>query len=59
MSAFNHAWDLVKALLKQDKPIATIGPSHREIQRVLTKLMSGEPLTPEEEVILNQQRTQL
>lgn len=40
-------------------PVATIGPSYDEIQRVLTKLMSGEPLTPEEEVILNQQRTQL
>lgn len=55
MKAFDLAWTLIK----QDKPIATIGPSYREIQRVLTKLMSGEPLTPEEEVILNQQRTQL
>ena len=55
MRAFDLAW----ALLKQDKPIATIGPSYREIQRILTKLMSGEPLTPEEEVTLNQQRQQL
>jgi len=40
-------------------PVATIGASYDEIQRVLTKLMSGEPLTPQEEVILNQQRQQL
>lgn len=40
-------------------PTASIGASYDEIQRVITKLMSGEPLTPEEKVILNQQRTQL
>lgn len=60
---FSAARDYRNALRQNERdsnqPIASIGPSYDEIQRVLTKLMSGEPLTPEEEVILNQQRTQL
>tara|TARA_Y100001938_G_scaffold144830_1_gene220273 strand:- start:784 stop:1086 length:303 start_codon:yes stop_codon:yes gene_type:complete len=43
----------------EEKPTATIGHSFDRVQRVLTKLMSGEPLTPEEEAILNQRRQQI
>ena len=43
----------------EEEPTATIGHSFDRVQRVLAKLMSGKPLTPEEEAILNQRRQQI
>ena len=39
-------------------PVATIGTSYDELQRVYAKLMSGEVLTPEEEMALQQAERQ-